>query len=769
MKVPTIFEKDFLEKLDNDNIKVISFDIFDTLFFRKCLLPENIFEVVGNVKYVRKYFDTANTFKKYRMYAEKNARITHKNKQEITLDEIYEEFFIPKRIKEKIKQIELNIEKEFLVVNYDLVQWIDFAVDKGKKIILISDMYLNQEQLKFTCLKKLKNIEKISKIYVSNEYKLTKAKGDLFLKVLEEENIKCNEILHIGDNKISDNLIPKTLNINTLYYGFSEKQEMALDYERTYVNIDIMKGNNARKLAMMRNPYEESFENFYFDFGASIFGPIFFEFSHWLNDLSKSHKIEQYNFIMREGFIFEKFFKKLFPEKRTNLVYASRNSTFPMTLDLDNISSVLLGTQRAFSINDLYEESLQISIKNKKVLPYKNELLSKASSINIEGNTLYEIIVEDLFLRKDEIVKKNNEQKGFIKEYFTNLNIDKNSILIDFGAGGTILNRIREILPKKQNPKIYALFFQNERGYKLQSKNQTLSFLPYTKKSSESIETIARSPEIFEILLNLDLETTINYSKIEDKIVPNTFLPFSNRDTICRIKDSFLEGINCFFDTAKLYDLRNKSYDRDFLSQVLSRVINLPTKFEVKEFGVLENDEGNGTAHIYKIVDEEKIEIIKNYGLEKMYFEYQKNKAKYRHVFPWFESVITTINPYFLINNYKELTKDALNYQIIIQLLEQIDSMEEKEFIIYGAGELFKELIPHLQDRRIKITSVIDSRAELQEFEVLGYKITTLSKALLHQSQANIIIASGAFVDKIKDNIIDFSKKNNKYIKIFSI
>lgn len=769
MKIPTIFEKQFFEKLNNDNIKVISFDIFDTLFFRKCLLPENIFEVVGNVKYVRKYFDTANTFKKYRMYAEKNARITHENKQDITLDEIYEEFLIPKRVKEKIKQIELNIEQEFLVVNYDLEQWIDFAVNKGKKIILISDMYLNQEELKFTCLEKLRNIKKISKIYVSNEYRLTKAKGDLFLKVLEEEDIKCSEMLHIGDNKISDNLIPKTLNINTLYYGFSEKQEMALDYERTYVNIDIMNGNNVRRLAMMRNPYERQFENFYFDFGASIFGPLFFEFSHWLNDLSGQYQIEQYNFIMREGFIFEKFFKKLFPEKKTNLVYASRNSTFPMTLDLDNISSVLLGTQRAFSINDLYKESLQISIKNKKILHYKNELLSKSNLINIEGITLYEIIMEDLSLRKDEIIEKNREQKEFIKEYFTNLNIDEKSILIDFGAGGTILNRVREILPKKQNPKIYALFFQNERGYKLQSKNQTLSFLPYTKKSSESIETIARSPEIFEILLNLDLETTLNYSKIEDKVVPNTSLPPCNKDTISKIRNSFLEGINCFFDTAKLYDLEKKSYDREFLSQLLSRVIHLPTKFEVKEFGELENDEGNGTAHIYKIVDTEKIEIIRNYGLEKMYFEYQKNKAKYRHVFPWFESVITSINPYFLINNYKELTKDALNYQIIIQLLEQIDSSKEKEFMVYGAGELFKELLPFLEDRKIKIISVIDSRAELQEFEVRGFKVTTLSKALLNKSQANIIIASGAFADKIEKVIINFANENNKKISLIKI
>ena len=108
MGITTTFEKQFIEFLNNDSIKVISFDIFDTLFFRKCLLPENIFEIIGNNKYVKKYFDTASTFKKYRIYAEKNARITHKYKQDITLDEIYEELAIPKRIKNKIRFINLR-------------------------------------------------------------------------------------------------------------------------------------------------------------------------------------------------------------------------------------------------------------------------------------------------------------------------------------------------------------------------------------------------------------------------------------------------------------------------------------------------------------------------------------------------------------------------------------------------------------------------------------------------------------------------------------
>ncbi|WP_418179595.1 hypothetical protein ACNSOO_02935 [Aliarcobacter lanthieri] len=764
----SILEKEFLDILNNNEIKIVSFDIFDTLFFRKCLLPENIFEIVGENTYVKKYFDTPSGFKKYRMYAEKNARLTNKDLQDITLDLIYKELSIPQKAKEKIKQIELDIEKDFLVVNYDLEKYIDYSIEKGKKVILISDMYLNQNELKYVCLNKLENINKVSKIYVSSEYKLTKAKGNLFLKVLEEENTKPNELFHIGDNKISDNLIPKHLNIHTLYYGFSHLQEITNDYERIYINKDIKKGNHARKLAILRNPYEDEFENFYFNFGASLFGPILFEFSHWLNDLSKKYKIEQYNFILREGFIFDKYFKKLFPNTKTNLVYASRNSTFPIVIDLDNMSSILLGTQRSFTINDLYK-SLAIELVNKRIIPYKNELLSKASLINIENITLYEKIIKDLIFRKSEILKRNIEQKKLIKDYFTSLDINKNSIFIDFGSGGTILNRIKRILPKKQTPKINTLFFINERGYEIQSKNRTLSFLPYSQETSKFIETISRSPEVFEILLNLDLGTTLNYSKIENKVIPNTITPNCNQDNIYRIKEAFLNGIDTFFETAKLYKIKKNSYDREFLVKLLARVINLPTKYEVKFFGDLENDEGNNSEHIYKIVDKQRIELINSFGLEKIYFEYQRNKPKYRHTLPWIEAVITTINPDFLVDNYKEPNKNSLNIQVVSQLLEEIDKSDEKEFMVYGAGDLFKELLPFLQDRNINIISLIDSKAYLQEFEVLNYKVITLKEAFESINKANIIIASGVFTQSIRENIIHFAKENSKEIEIFSI
>ena len=55
-------------------------------------------------------------------------------------------------------------------------------------------------------------------MYVSSEYALTKRSGNLFKKVLELESVSPNEALHIGDNLISDYLMPKKCGMKSFLY-----------------------------------------------------------------------------------------------------------------------------------------------------------------------------------------------------------------------------------------------------------------------------------------------------------------------------------------------------------------------------------------------------------------------------------------------------------------------------------------------------------------------------------------------------------------------
>jgi predicted HAD superfamily hydrolase len=81
-----------------------------------------------------------------------------------------------------------------------------------------TDMYMDSstiEEILQNCGYDLADVP----IYVSSEYGKTKRSGNLFRTVLEHEEVEASKILHIGDNLISDYLMPKKCGMKSFYTG----------------------------------------------------------------------------------------------------------------------------------------------------------------------------------------------------------------------------------------------------------------------------------------------------------------------------------------------------------------------------------------------------------------------------------------------------------------------------------------------------------------------------------------------------------------------
>jgi len=199
-------------------IKVVSFDIFDTLLERPVMIPTDFFiflqkraaEIVN-----RKGFD----FYKIRCKIESKARLALARKNysygEITYDQIYDYFADKYNLNGEQRKLlaseELALESSLLMtrsVGRDLYA---AAVDTGKKIICVSDMYHSKETLNLWLTEK--GYSQINHIYVSSEIKKRKDTGSLYDHVLDSEKIQPHELLHVGDNKESDVEIPIKLGI----------------------------------------------------------------------------------------------------------------------------------------------------------------------------------------------------------------------------------------------------------------------------------------------------------------------------------------------------------------------------------------------------------------------------------------------------------------------------------------------------------------------------------------------------------------------------
>lgn len=762
----SLIEQEFNKVLENKEIKVVSFDIFDTLVFRKVAKPTDVFLKVGKYNYVKELFQTSENFKLSRIYAEKKARQLHKKLEDITLDLIYEQLPLTKKQRNKIKKTELKEEYKNLYINKQIEIWIEKAYNKGKKVVLISDMYLYKKQIDKLVLSKVINKNYISKIYVSSEYGKSKSKGGLFPLIKNKLGIKYEEWFHIGDNIHSDINQAKKLNINTLYYNYSKKLQNTFYVEEKYINCNIKKLASLRTLSLMLNPYLSKNEQFYFNLGSCFYAPALWNFSLWLGKLSKQKGIKQINFIMREGVTFQKYFKKLNSSINTNLIYASRKSIFLASLDMENfkISDFKASSYRGIRIKDLYE-LYKIKLTNKVLEKYKNTLCSEVHEVIIGKKTLLSLLENDLDNNLEKIKEKIKVEKQVFKDYMNSFDIEEKSIFVDFGGSGTVLQHINNTLKEKKITSVLFYKYLSAYGKMISSKN--FSFLYPTRKTEHAIKVIQRSPEFMEILLNGLEKTTTHYMRKSDKVIPITKYPHDKTDNLISIIKAFNKGIDNFFLLAKEYNFK-KIIDDKSLALILSRLIEVPSKDEVAYLGDLYYDEGKASKQVQKLIPNKLLKEIKKVDIPKMYEEYSQNYWYERNKYHWITGIISKIDPYYIsdtkgISPMYNIRKHA---NILVNILKDNNI---SKINIYGAGGMIPKLKPLLEQSKIEIVSIMDKMALSKEFKFEGYTVTSLPNQLdSNNNTYPILIASLSYEMEIIDYISKIINERNLHLMIIS-
>ena len=184
---------------------IISFDIFDTLVMRKILAPTDVFDMVE--ARAREKGILLADFKHKRVAADYNTYLGN-------IFDIYKAIKDVEALsKEEIEELitmEVECEKDLLVVRKTVLDAFNYAKALGKRVYLISDMYLTVDILK----KLLTNLDIIGykDIFVSCDRKKSKASG-----LYEEFKslVKGASYLHIGDNKVTDYEIPQKYGFDT--------------------------------------------------------------------------------------------------------------------------------------------------------------------------------------------------------------------------------------------------------------------------------------------------------------------------------------------------------------------------------------------------------------------------------------------------------------------------------------------------------------------------------------------------------------------------
>ena len=187
----------FFDSIKNqiDECSTISFDIFDTLLLRPFIKPEDLFCYIEEI-------NNTEGFAKARIEAQKKAQLLNFAKKKIdavSIDDIYK---ILDAKFQHLKQIEIEKEIDFSIINQEMYEIYLYAKERHKKIFLTSDMHLPKDIIQKMLIKN--NVDKYDEIFISSEIGLTKASGKLYDFVCKKTNIEPKTILHIGDTEISD-------------------------------------------------------------------------------------------------------------------------------------------------------------------------------------------------------------------------------------------------------------------------------------------------------------------------------------------------------------------------------------------------------------------------------------------------------------------------------------------------------------------------------------------------------------------------------------
>ena len=198
---------------------IISFDVFDTLVIRSVKTPSDVFNLVES-EYNRENPDKAiSGYKSTRVDAEQKARRESAYK-EITLEEIFNDLNDTYGVEvcNKLKDIELKTELEVCHANDEMASFYCRMKEEGKRIVIVSDMYLSGEEIGRILEKCV--FADYERLYVSSDYRKTKRDGSLFDEVITDCGVTdVIRILHVGDHPISDYSVPKKKGLQAFLYS----------------------------------------------------------------------------------------------------------------------------------------------------------------------------------------------------------------------------------------------------------------------------------------------------------------------------------------------------------------------------------------------------------------------------------------------------------------------------------------------------------------------------------------------------------------------
>lgn len=631
---------------------VFTFDLFDTLLIRRIHDPDvvklPVARYIAGLAAGNGINITWQTVQKTRDRIEKAQReetgrsfddheACYPQFMERTLQAIFGDHYTSSLLG-TITDYELEMESRVLVPRALFAEWLQELKQQGKRIFVVSDVYLPADHLK-RLLGRAGLLDFTEDVISSADSFLAKASGRAFPMLQERYDFDPSTWLHIGDNPISDGLRPDQFGIDTLVLKDGEEKFRKGIIKRYYnygKGRPFYRGRALQQLMLPLEAENEPVQPRYIE-GYNFIGPMVCAFVQHIAEESRRLGLKKLFFFSREGYTFIKVWERmiptLFPDgnlPETEYLYVSRMALAGASCAHEGLTQTAAGIALLPQGNKDFRDIARIfKLDIDRLIPYfehhkidADTCLSPHHEGYDQKNSVHflEMLENENFQKeiKDQTISASRALQSYLTEvgFFDHEHVG----VIDIGWLGTIQRFLYNGIKHRDDcPRLHGYVFAATRGipFAQEFKNSLQGVVYDRDRFDLGASSMLYARDLFEEACRAPHPTLDGYEETEDGYRLN----FRKTDDAVgkaeQVQDEFYEQLQLgIFDAADSYatasallGYRYEDY-RPWFHYTLTAKLAFPKTTEVlaiRHQSHLDDFHGTGKPIKQKIKDEKSL------------------------------------------------------------------------------------------------------------------------------------------------------------------
>ena len=615
---------------------VLSLDCFDTLVWREVMTPTDAFYRLSE----RQTFARLGLIARARVTAESAARAARHMRDgghEVLLGDIYRAA-APGADDGQIAQLvadELGLEKEICFAFEPMLRLIRQAKGRGMRVIIVSDTYFDETQLRellssALCVDSLSGL--IDEVFCSSRFGVSKFNG-LFGKVLSELGQGAEQVLHVGDNIAADLAGALKSGIRGVHFSaFSEEIDEVMRLHGAAASVLAPEVRRERPLPGLCHAIWAEHAN---DkggaqrIGYTMLGPVMLGYVRWVAEqaleLKRRGEKPHLVFLLRDGFFPHRVYERLcavdprLAEIPHSDAEISRFSGYAASLeDVEHVNEYL----SFIGASDRYEAlSKQLLLPSKTAAALIKEARSRPNGWQVfakrlrEQQTMRQIRTASAAYRR-RMMNYLRSTVG-VKEGET-------VVFVDLGYAGTVQSKVQPAMEQDLKVKVQGAYLLLRDVHTALTDKR--GWLDRRGMDPRSVQSLVNHIAMLEQLCTCDLQSVVDYSE-DGKPVRRTGELSDHQDSL---RDEIQMAALEFVDKA-LNGNPNRGWNRpeavrDCGAALLGRFLFLPTREEVTVLNDFHHDVNLGTKDLLRLFDPQQATVgLRRRGL--MYLNGSKRQT----------------------------------------------------------------------------------------------------------------------------------------------